>query len=130
MILPKKVGDSGTINTNDTAVNNLSAGFNIKVCIFIFCFLSFCTCMISMNKWINIYLVFILQMQMNTTVKPTTNTVGCKIETTTITFSHAFQCTAKEFYNVLTVMEVRMFSSVLFRHASTKLPLSDVNNFI
>ncbi|XP_034252716.1 activator of 90 kDa heat shock protein ATPase homolog 1 [Thrips palmi] len=75
MILPKKGGDSGTINTNDSSVNNLSAGFNIK-------------------------------MQMNTVAKPTTNTVGCKIDTTTITFSHAFQCTAKEFYNVLTVIEM------------------------
>lgn len=34
MILPKKGEESGTINTKDSAVNNLSTGFNLKVLIF------------------------------------------------------------------------------------------------
>lgn len=74
MILPKKDG-SGTINTKDSAVNNLSTGFNIK-------------------------------MQMNSVPKSSSNTAGCKIDVSTLSFSHAFQCTAKEFYNALTVIEM------------------------
>ncbi|KAK3912636.1 Activator of 90 kDa heat shock protein ATPase-like protein 1 [Frankliniella fusca] len=49
---------------------------------------------------------FNIKMQMNSVAKPASNTSGCKFETSTITFSQAFQCTAKEFYNAMTVIEM------------------------
>lgn len=47
-------------------------------------------------------------MQMNTAITPANNheTVGCKISTTTIKQNVKFQCRAKEFYNVLSSVEV------------------------